>query len=301
MGADGRDADYATPRALRPRRPPHNSAPAPRHALEPRRSPLQGRTAVVLFVQPALPEVTLPRGRLRSAPVLTKHRKFMHARDGAIFACRARMRISSIVLLAAVSIVACSEPYDEISRGDGDAPIDGTSFVASEATQRELGVERWQLRADGMEGWMTGFDGAGAERAAVHVRAVDEGGRRWVEIESATDTRASFRFRPSGGDAVEVENAASMSYARAAWRAAARADEDLRTASSGTSLTASVRPQGGLTASKVSLVNDMGSCLVFTGQVLGAIGSATGNDAISACAAACGHAGQAMSCYNNYK
>jgi hypothetical protein len=49
------------------------------------------------------------------------------------------------------------------------------------------------------------------------------------------------------------------------------------------------------------LVNNVGDCLIFTGQVLGAAGSASGNGTVSLCAAALGCAGQAMSCYGRFK
>lgn len=203
-----------------------------------------------------------------------------------------RQHASVIAALFIFAISACSPAVN------AESSTTERAVAASEQSARELGVTEWKVSNDPHGMSIEGVDGSDAVRAEVGVRSVYVGDVRWVEIGSATNERAAFRFRVEGGKVIWL-GLDSIWAKPSAWRAVARADADLRAASSSGLATASLdSPELHHTG---KLVNDMGACLTFAGQVVSGVGSATGNDALSACGDACQTIGDSMSCYDNYQ
>lgn len=203
-----------------------------------------------------------------------------------------RQHASVIAALFIFAISACSPTAND------ESSTSKRAIAASEQSARELGVTEWKVSNDAHGMSLEGVDGSDAVRAAVGVRSVYVGDVRWVEIGSATNERAAFRFRIEGGKVIWL--GLDSIWARpSAWRAVARADADLRAGASADLATASLHSPELHYASK--LVNDMGACLTFAGQVVSSVGMATGNDALSACGDACQTLGDSMTCYDNYQ
>lgn len=216
----------------------------------------------------------------------------MHPRTDVRAVDSRRSLLAAFVL--SVSSVACStpsEPVDEEPAAQGE-----TSFQASPATREELGVERWDIDEDDISGSVIGRDADGNIRAQVRYRAVDVEGARWVEVHSATDSQAAFRFRVRDGQVLEAMGADSLR--EPAWDAAAFASADFEQAGARGLTGQSLGPRA-LQPQTPQLVRHdarSGACLIFVGNSLQAVGTATGNDAIQACGQAATCMGHAMAC-----
>ena len=206
-----------------------------------------------------------------------------------------------LIVFAVGLALGCSSPADDTrpaptTKGE-------IAIAASPETRTQLGVTRWTLREDGRaDDVITGYDESGAPRAQVHVQKIaDASGQTWVEIASASGLPVAMRFTIQDG-AVVIRGADAFRDEPRARMAIQRASADLPLGPSGALTTKAIRPDTEpLLNAPTGLINDVGECLIFGGRVVGAVGSATGNGTLSACGAVLGCAGQAMSCYGNFK